>query len=483
VTKRAISAGKIALHKPPRTVRRALGAYYTPPDIAAWLAQETLGPLLLANPQAPCLLLDPACGDGALLAAAGDFLLHAGAVSRARLCGVDIDPTAIAAAEQTFSRRNLPVTLLNRDSLTEEPLNRTFPEAEAQGGFDAVLGNPPFVSIRELARSQPAGTVTRYRREYYTARGNFDLYVLFVELALRVLRPGGRCGLILPNKWAGLDYAHNCRELLLRESRLETVLDLSTANIFPGAEVYPHALVFEKRPQAIFPLSLTAEPPLRVLESISPAAPGRPPQVRQVARNRLTASAFCLGRDWSLEDRVPCRPLGQLAYLASGASGYTASKLLGALLEASDPSATPVAANCRDFIVSGNVDRFAVKLGAVQFLRKRFVRPLLDLSSPAISAEKRKLYAAPKIVLSGMGKRLKAAWDEIGPRAGRANVCRRSGQGRSVLFAGPVQLAAVHLFVSKSLRRQAPGRRLFCRQQRPTRQYCQFPQRLVLPRR
>lgn len=414
MTKRADSAGKIALHKPQRAVRRALGAYYTPPDIAAWLAQETLGPICRADSPSPCLVLDPACGDGALLAAAGDYLSHAEALQRASLCGIDIEPTAIAAADRTLARLNLRVSLVNGDALADNLLATAFPHAQAQGGFNAVLGNPPFVSIRELARSQPAGTIARYRRDYYSARGNFDLYVLFVELALRVLRPGGRCGLILPNKWAGLDYAHNCRELLLRESRLETVLDLSSTNVFPGAEVYPHAVVFEKRSQPALPAASSGEPPLRVLESITSSAQGRPAQVRLVARNRLAPSGFCLGRDWSLEDRVPCRPLGELARLASGASGYTAAKLLTALCESSDVTATPQAAGRRDFIVSGNVERFAVQLGSVRFLRKRFVRPVLELASAVVSEEKRQLYAAPKIILSGMGKRLKAAWDANG---------------------------------------------------------------------
>ena len=73
--------------------------------------------------------------------------------------------------------------------------------------FAAIVGNPPYVSIRELAKSHTTAEVAELRERFTTARGNFDLYVLFIERALQWLQPGGRLGFIIPNKWATLDYA------------------------------------------------------------------------------------------------------------------------------------------------------------------------------------------------------------------------------------------------------------------------------------
>src|SRR5207247_1859557 len=81
-----------------------------------------------------------------------------------------------------------------------------------------------------------------------TARGNFDLYVLFIERAVELLKPGGRCGLIVPNKWATLDYARACRQLLLSGATIERVVDLSSHRVFAAASVYPHIIVFRKEP-------------------------------------------------------------------------------------------------------------------------------------------------------------------------------------------------------------------------------------------
>src|SRR6185295_16422758 len=83
--------------------------------------------------------------------------------------------------------------------------------------------------------------------QFATARGNFDLYVLFIERAIELLAPGGRCGLIVPNKWATLDYARPCRELLLGQTTIERVIDLSDAKAFAGTSVYPQVLMFSKK--------------------------------------------------------------------------------------------------------------------------------------------------------------------------------------------------------------------------------------------
>src|SRR5206468_13066122 len=112
--------------------------------------------------------------------------------------------------------------------------------------FEAIVGNPPYVNIRQLAKSRGQKEMEALRTRFGTARGNFDLYALFIERAIELLRPGGRCGLIVPNKWATLDYARPCRELLLSQTTIEHVIDLSGERVFAGANVYPQVLVFRK---------------------------------------------------------------------------------------------------------------------------------------------------------------------------------------------------------------------------------------------
>jgi len=117
---------------------------------------------------------------------------------------------------------------------------------EPDGGFDAVIGNPPYVNIRRLSQTRD-GAVKRYLRERYRcARGAYDLYVLFLEKALELLRPGGRCGMVVPNKIAAAQYAQSCRSLLLQQVTVQEILDVSEMGAFSGTGVYPYVVIWRK---------------------------------------------------------------------------------------------------------------------------------------------------------------------------------------------------------------------------------------------
>ncbi len=79
------------------------------------------------------------------------------------------------------------------------------------GGFDAVIGNPPYVRQEQLAAIKPA-----LKARYAAYDGVADLYVYFFEQALRLLRPGGRFAFTVTNKWLKAGYAEELRGLLAR---------------------------------------------------------------------------------------------------------------------------------------------------------------------------------------------------------------------------------------------------------------------------
>lgn len=389
-----------------REDRRARGVFYTPVEIANWMVAQTYEPLLREwdGGQPPPKLLDPACGAGVFLNVAIETLQHRCeqlqlsksqsqlAVTQA-IFGIDIDASTVKAARQQtkLSASNLHCA----DALAESDL----------GSFHVVVGNPPYVSIRELARSQAPQYVTELRERFQTARGNFDLYVLFFERALQLLKPGGRLGLIVPNKWATLDYARNLREMLLRETSLEQIVDLSTLRVFPQAGTYPQILVLQRR-------SAATDHCLRISHVTDFAAfqcSNRNKNSRSLTQASLKSRAFVLGNEIRVEERIATLPLESVATLHSGASGYSANLLAAELHESTATSDDAV-----DFIVSGNIDRYAIQPGDVRFLNQSWQRPCLGLRSPAITAAKARLYREPKIVLSGMCRRLEAAYDEQG---------------------------------------------------------------------
>lgn len=138
------------------------------------------------------------------------------------------------------------------------------------GGFDAIVGNPPYIQIQSLGRS----TAEFCRRRYATAAGAFDLYVVFVERALDLLGPDGRLGFIVPNKFTKLEMAKGLRRLLVERGVTEEILDFGGAQLF-GATNYT-AIVFLDRadPHETFRYRKLTAPhgdPIAGIEAAEPA--------------------------------------------------------------------------------------------------------------------------------------------------------------------------------------------------------------------
>ncbi len=136
----------------PVSQRKLLGAWYTPPELVDAVVGE------VRRDFAPLHVLDPACGDGRFLAP------FAGT---ATVTGVDVDPTT---------------SWTTGDSLTLDWGDRQ---------FDAVVGNPPF--LNQLATSTSRGGRSKFGGGPYA-----DTAAEFLALAIRLARPGGRVGLVLP---------------------------------------------------------------------------------------------------------------------------------------------------------------------------------------------------------------------------------------------------------------------------------------------
>jgi len=109
-------------------------------------------------------------------------------------------------------------------------------------GFDAVVGNPPYV------RQESLGDVKPYLAAAYpeTYHGVADLYVYFYHQGLRQLRRGGTMSYIVTNKWLRSGYGEPLRGFFAAEGALEEIVDFGHAPIFPDADVFPCIVVLKK---------------------------------------------------------------------------------------------------------------------------------------------------------------------------------------------------------------------------------------------
>lgn len=115
-------------------------------------------------------------------------------------------------------------------------------------GFDAVLGNPPYIRQEELGAYK-----AHLQTHFETYAGTADLYVYFVERGMNVLRPGGHFSYILPNKWMRAGYGDKLRQYIKRQ-RIEGISDFGDLPVFEEATTYPCILELRRTDaQASFP--------------------------------------------------------------------------------------------------------------------------------------------------------------------------------------------------------------------------------------
>jgi methylase of polypeptide subunit release factors len=222
----------------------SLGVVYTPPEVTEPMARMALEPLLRgrsADEIAALRVCDPAIGEGAFLLAVtcviAEHLVRAGeppdaARARATRCvfGVDVDPRAVEAARAQLGAGADQLRVA--DALAVD-WAEAFPQVFARGGFDAVLGNPPYVRQEHLGSHKPQ------LRRFASYDGAADLYVYFVELAHRLARPGARFCLITPNKWLTVSYGRALRTYLAAQRSVEGIVDLARTALFGDADAFP----------------------------------------------------------------------------------------------------------------------------------------------------------------------------------------------------------------------------------------------------
>lgn len=218
-------------------------------------------------------IVDPACGSGAFLNEVFDFLYREGELINSTLAGlyngqtsffrwdtlilknniygVDINKESVEITKLSLwlktASRNEKLSYLNdnikvgnsviRDQKVSGNLafdwNKNFPEIMQAGGFDIVIANPPYVDSEAMTKFWPK------EREYLTAnfkltKGNWDLYIAFLELAQNLLSDRGYISFITPDKWLSKDFGIETRKRFL--PGLISLLPVGRA-VFEGALV------------------------------------------------------------------------------------------------------------------------------------------------------------------------------------------------------------------------------------------------------
>lgn len=386
-------------------------------------------------------ICDPACGSGAFLNAALRFLMDEhklldemeakitgstiefpgveNSILENNLYGVDINEESVEIAKLALWLRTAkPHRKLNSlnnnikcgNSLISDPeiagekafdWQAEFPQVFAKGGFDIVIGNPPYVSAPmqmaslEMARQRQAIIDSN---KYNTLFQKWDLYIPFIELGIRHLcKHNGICSMIVPYPLTNQLYAQKSREMLLDEYSLLEVTDLKGTKVFSDATVT--STIFIARHTNI-----------KKEIAISQIHDGAIQVVYHKNRDGLLQDDKSMV--WNLANNEKranrhegMNVLGDFCYISKGMVLNADEKVArGAFIKEDLISLTEDDIHCRAYVEAKDIDRYIVN--RIRYLEYNTERCPSQLSRPTFP----ELYNTPKILTNKIGP-LKAQID------------------------------------------------------------------------
>ena len=184
-----------------------------------------------ARPNPGDALLDPGCGGGAFIAGVLRWC-EANGVAAPNITGVELNPSLAAKARKRFAAYPT-VNIVQADYLL----------SPAKTSCRFIIGNPPYVSLGNLGGDAQRD---KYRKRFNSARGRFDLYMLFFERSIEELAQNGRLVFITPEKFLYVSAARELRRLLATRTFVSSI-HLAREDAFPGFTTYPAITTLDRQ--------------------------------------------------------------------------------------------------------------------------------------------------------------------------------------------------------------------------------------------
>lgn len=224
-------------------------------------------------------ICDPACGSGAFLNATLKFLkaehqlidemennfygtplqlnYNDNKILENNIYGVDINSESVDIAKLSLwlntAKKGKKLTTLTDNikcgnSLISDEFDwqKEFPKVFENGGFDVIIGNPPYVQLQSLGEMSEVYS----KCGFVSYNKSADLYCLFYEQGTKLLKNHGYLGFIASNKWLKAKYGEDLRKFFITQTNPLLLIDFAGIKVFADAAVDPQILILRKEPYA-----------------------------------------------------------------------------------------------------------------------------------------------------------------------------------------------------------------------------------------